>query len=189
MVDATFDPSVLAALASQTGLMEGPAINLGESVSGTNLSVTDFHPLAPTLQVNTLAEDMESALLDTSNIQDLPGGVVFMPSFAVVNVNDPRTVQQIMSDLNVKVFYTQGLDASCAYTPEGTVTVPWQSDAKVTFVSCKGRKTIFTVHVLPESTVPTGSGNVQFARANDTFEEAVGVDATYHVSLLRTINQ
>lgn len=169
-IEAWFDKAVLNDLASMTGVMVGDAINTGTQIDDDDQEVEEFYPLGPTLKVRSLAESFTEAMVDTTNRIVLGPGIVFMPAYTTVPINDPNSVTQIIAMRGVRVVYTHGAsDGTCSFAPTGGDPSAWTSTGQkqIKFnVTCGGntlaRQTTFNVYVLPEGTGVDGKGVVRF---------------------------
>jgi len=189
-VETWYDKSVLNDLASQTGMMVGDGINTGTTATGGSTKIAEFYPLAPTLRVRSIAESMEESAVNTTNLVVLGPGVVFNPSFAIVEQGDNRPVADIIRDEGIDTVYVQGATAgTCAPTQTSGATPPWNTvgNNAVTFQSCS-RNTTFRVYVLPASDVGMGKGVAQFRDAIRTIDEVVSGDTTYALDVLLNLN-
>lgn len=194
-VEATFDSDVLNDLASQTNVMVGSAINKETISSALSLEIAEFYPLAPTLRVRSIAESMTDATVDTTNQIVLGPGVVFLPSYAIVEQGDSRTALKIIEDYNVRKVYTNGAtEATCPLSPTSTSpTPPWNTTGKntVSFNVCGNstHTTTFSVYVKPSSDVKEGYGVASFKDVTRTIDELTTGDAEYEFTVLLNVNK
>ncbi|NLB62929.1 MAG: hypothetical protein GX801_02315 [Fibrobacter sp.] len=188
-IEAWHDKEVLSDLASQTGMMEGPAISdpsTGESSENVEM-VTTYSLVSPYLNVDTKSQYLQADLIDTASAEPLGPSVVFVPNYAFVKKDENLEVRDIMGRTNVDTLWLFGASKeSCSIGLDSLYGDDWSIEGThlIRFrLSCGGKtnKHIFFRVIsgdkasIPKSSavvLPPSSSSMQEVEPSSPSEEA-----------------